>query len=120
MAAAPNKGLFFEIDGVKIAYGVLNAGDFGDILVLAVGNGAGSNDYSWKSQFQLDDLTYAGVPSDAKIQEFCDKSLAEVNRILAREFPIGEVPNPSTPKEKVEAWVMGLRFDATTNQIVKK
>lgn len=120
MAAAPNKGLMFEIDGVKIVYGVLSAGDFGDILVLAVGKGVGSNDYSWKSQFQLMDLTYEGEPSDAKIQEFCNKSLAEVNKILARDFPAGGVANPTTPKEKVEAWVMGLRFDSTTNQIVKK
>jgi hypothetical protein len=120
MAAAPNKGLFFEIKGVKIAYGVLNAGDFGDILVLAIGKGVGSNDYSWSSQFQLDDLIYNRAPTDAEILAFCEKSLAEANRILAREFPIGGVVNPSTPKEKIEAWVMGLRFDASTNQIVKK
>ena len=120
MAAAPTSGLKFEIDGLKFVYGIYADVEFGDILMLAIEKGASSNDYKWASQFLFMDLMYYGEPSDEKIAEFCQKSLAEVNKILARDFPVGEVPNPVTAKEKVQAFVMGLRFDSTTNQIKRK
>ena len=120
MAAAPSKGLKFEIDGLKFVYGIYGDVEFGDILMLAIEKSVGSNDYKWASQSLFMDLMYHGEPSDEKIAEFCQKSLAEVNKILARDFPVGEVTNPTTAKEKVEAWLGSLRFDSSTNQIVKK
>lgn len=120
MAAAPSSGLKFEINGLKFVYGVYGDVEFGDILMLAIEKSTGSNDYRWASQHLLQDLTYYGDPSNEKINEFCQKSLAEVNKILARDFPVGGVVNPSTPKEKINAWVAGLMFDSATNQIKSK
>lgn len=117
MAAAPSKGLKFEIDGLKFAFGIVDGADFGDILVLAKEKHQGANDYSWISQSQLNELTYKGEPTNAEIQAWCAEALAQANRVLAKDFPVGGVTNPTTPKEKVEVWVMGLMFDNTTNQI---
>jgi hypothetical protein len=120
MAAAPTTGLRFEINGIKIVYGTLTDAEYGEMLILAIERGVGANNYSWKSQFLFDDLMHGGEPSDAKIADFCARSLAEANQILSTEFPAGGVVSPSTPRQKVDAWVGSLRFDSSTNQIVKK
>ena len=120
MASAPSVGLKFEINGLKIVYGMLSDAEYGDMLVLAVERGIGANNYSWKSQFLIRDLIHAGEPSDEKINKFCSDSLAEANFVLARDFPLGGVSNPKTPTEKVQAFVLGLQFDPTTNQIKRK